>query len=159
MRKILFVTTGLLLSAQIYANPMAACKANDLDGDYSMYQASVALANLHIGNCQVNISHGMATGSCKFTAIDSSGKLDTPFDGEVSGTATINTNCSAEMELDFAPKPGVEVKSYFTMQFTPDKQSFVADFTNNFGLYGISNGTRYSPKLPATPAPPEFSGR
>ena len=116
-----------------------------------MYQNSVAAANLHTGSCKINILNGVAFGNCAFTAT-SNGVITPGFNGPVGGTASINTNCSASLQLDFQPG-NVTVSSFFDLQFSPDKQSFIGQWTNNFGLLGTTAGTRYSPLLPATPAP------
>lgn len=152
MNKILFAASALALSAQIQAAGLSPCTKADLNGNYAMYQNSVALANLHIGSCHVNIQNGVASGSCAFTTT-SNGTITPGFSGAVTGTAVMNTNCSAEMQLNFSPAPNVTVQSFFDMQFSPDKQSFIGGWTNNFGLLGTSAGTRYSTVLPATPAP------
>ncbi|MDD2759910.1 MAG: hypothetical protein PHH11_06410, partial [Methylomonas sp.] len=62
-------------------------------------------------------------------------------------------NCTADLTISFDPVPNVvHIDSFFDLQFAPDKKSFVGSFSNNFGVEGISNGTRYSVDLPATPA-------
>lgn len=152
MKKILFVTTALLISTQVNAGGgHSGCKAKDLNGDYVMYQNSVALANLHTGRCEINVLNGVVSGTCAFT-ITNNGVITPAFNGPVTGTATMNKNCSAEAQIDFTPAPGVTVQSFFDLQFTPDKQSFIGQWNNSFGLLGTSAGTRYSPLLPATPA-------
>ena len=148
MKKILLVASSLLLSTQIHAAP--GCQASNLNGNYVMYQNSVAAANLHTGRCQINILNGVASGTCAFTAT-SNGAIVPGFSGPVGGTASINSNCSASLQLDFTPG-SVTVSSLFDIQFSPDKQSFIGQWTNNFGLLGTSAGTRYSPLLPVTPA-------
>jgi len=148
--KILLAVASLLIATQIQAAP--GCTAANLNGSYVMYQNSVAAANLHIGSCKVTVLNGALSGTCAFTA--TSGGVITPgFSGAVSGTASINTNCSAAMQINFSPAAGVTVNSFFDLQFTPDKQSFVGQWTNSFGLLGTTAGTRYTPSLPATPAP------
>jgi len=148
--KSLLVLSSLLISTQIQAAP--GCKATDLNGSYVMYQNSVAAANLHIGSCKITVLSGVVSGNCAFTGT-SNGVITPGFNGAVTGTASINTNCSAAMQINFSPVAGVTVQSFFDVQFSPDKQSLVGQWTNSFGLLGTTAGTRYSPVLPATPAP------
>lgn len=143
----LLAASALLFCPTLYAAP--GCIASNLNGNYVMFQNSVAPANPHIGSCKITILNGLANGNCAFTSQGPTAG----FNGPASGTAIINTDCSAKMELDFSPAAGVTVKSYFDMQFSPDKQSFVGQWTNSFGLVGTSAGTRYTPSLPNTPAP------
>ena len=146
--KCLLIAAAFLTAAQIQAAP--GCRQWDLNGSYVMYQNSIALANLHTGRCEVTVSNGWASGTCAFVGTDN-GKIKDGFSGSVTGTASINRDCSASMELDFSPAPNVTVQSFFDLQFTPDKQSFIGQWTNNFGLLGTSSGTRYSPRLAKTP--------
>lgn len=154
MKKTLLFTSLFLLAASQAqaATPITACKKADLNGNYKMFQNSVAAANLHIGQCEVAINNGVASGACHFT-VSANGQATPAFSGPVSGVATINSNCSANIELDFNPAPSVTVQSFLNIQFTPDKQSFVGSWTNSFGLIGTTGGTRYSPALPETAAP------
>ena len=152
MKRLLIAASTLLVSAQLQAVTITPCTKNDLNGNFIAYQNSVGQANLHTGVCQFNISNGIVSGNCEFT-VAPGGVVAPGFSGPVSGSATINSNCSAEMTMDFNPAPHVTVSSSFLMQFTPDKQSYIGSWTNNFGLLGTSAGTRYSPALPATPAP------
>jgi hypothetical protein len=147
MKKILFIATALLISTQVNAGP--GCKEKDLNGKYVMYQNSVALANLHTGRCEINILKGVVSGTCAFTATKD-GVITPGFSGPAYGTAAMNTNCSAVATISFDPDL-VHIDSYFDLQFTPDKQSFIGQWTNNKGLLGTSAGTR-SPRLPVTPA-------
>lgn len=151
MKRIVLITTGLLLSAQIQAHDRDGCSQSDVEGDYVMYQNSVALANLHTGRCEIKIQRGQASGTCAFN-VTSNGAVVPGFKGAVSGPVIINSNCSANVELDFSPAPNVTVKSFFGLQFSPDKQSFMGQWTNNFGLLGTSSGIRFSPSIPASPA-------
>jgi hypothetical protein len=149
-KSLLAIASSLLVSTQLQAAP--GCTAANLNGSYVMYQNSVAAANPHIGSCKITVLNGVASGTCAFTAAP--GGVVTPgFSGAVGGTAAINANCSATMQINFSPAAGVTVNSFFDLQFSPDKQSFVGQWTNSFGLLGTSAGTRYSPLLPATPAP------
>ncbi len=152
MKKIMLLSGLAYLAPGLAAAAVTPCMQSDMNGNYVMYQNSVALANLHVGRCEVNVRNGVAEGSCDFTTT-ANGEIKQGFNGAVSGTASINVNCSASMTLDFNPAPGVTVISTFNMQFSPDKQSFVGLWTNNFGLLGTSAGTRYSPLLPDTTAP------
>jgi hypothetical protein len=148
MKKILLIATALLISTQVNAGP--GCKAKDLNGNYVMYQAAIN-HHFHTGKCEVNISNGNLTGHCAF---DPSAENPVNFNGPVYGTATINSNCSAVATISFDPVPNVvHIDSDFDLQFTPDKQSFIGKFINTFGVEGTTSGTRYSPLLPATPAP------
>ena len=158
MKKIALIATCLLLSTQIRADGFDGCTQADLNGEYVMYQNSVALANLHTGKCMIKIQAGQATGTCAFN-VTANGAVAPGFSGAVSGSAIINSNCSVNMELDFSPAANTVVKSYFDLQFSPDTQSFVGQWTNNFGLLGTSAGTRYSSRLPNTPAPGRNWGR
>jgi hypothetical protein len=152
VKKIILIASGLMLSTQVYAKPPKSCTQADLNGNYVMYQNSVAAANLHTGRCEINIQNGQATGTCAFS-VTSNGAVVPGFSGPVSGPATMNSNCSADLQLDFSPAPTVVVKSFFDLQFTPDKQSYIGQWSNNFGLLGTSAGTRYSTRLPSTIAP------
>ncbi len=142
MKKLLFIATTLLISSQ--ANAAAGCKASDLNGNYVTYQAAIN-HHFHTGKCEININKGLLTGHCAF---DPTVSGDANYNGPVNGTATINTNCSAVMSMNFGP-----VESNFDIQFTPDKNSYIGKFENNFGVQGTSSGTRYSPLLSPTPAP------
>ncbi len=151
MKKMLFVASALLLSTQVHAASTPCTKAN-LNGNYVMYQAAINHHN-HNGRCTITIGSGGAslTGNCVF-GHDAAGAAG--YSGPVYGTAVMNTNCSATATISFDPVPGVvHIDSFFDMQFSPNKESFVGGFSNTFGVEGITNGTRYSTLLPATPAP------
>jgi hypothetical protein len=150
MKKILFAIIAVSAAMQTQADDQR-CYADDIDGDFVLYQNSVAPANPHIGTCHINISSGALTGICTFTE-PGSGTVKPGFSGDVTGMATINTNCSAQMEIDFTPAPGVTVQSSFDVQLSQDKQSLIGEWTNNFGLLGTSAGLRYDAKLADTPA-------
>lgn len=143
MKKTLFVASALLLSTQVQAAPPVACTQANLNGTYITYQAAIN-HHFHTGKCEITIASGLLTGHCAF---DPSAENPTNYNGPVNGTATMNSNCSAVMSMDFGP-----VQSDFDVQFTPDKQSFIGKFGNNFGVEGTTSGTRYSKLLPATPA-------
>ncbi|WP_045227096.1 hypothetical protein [Methyloterricola oryzae] len=132
--------TALLMAAtQIQAGPV--CLPRHLDGHYVMYQNSVAPANPHIGKCEIEIERGVASGTCAFTSQGPTAG----FSGPVSGTASIARNCSAELQIDFAPNPAnpaLVVHSFFDLQFAPDRNSFVGQWTNSFGLVGTTGGVR-----------------
>lgn len=150
MKKILFIASGLLLSTQIHAAPVAGCTQASLNGNYVMYQAAIN-HHFHTGKCEINITNGVISGTCAF---DPSAENNPNFHGAVYGSATMNTNCSADMTISFDPVPNVvHIDSDFDVQFTPDKQSFIGKFINTFGVEGTTSATRYSPLLPATPAP------
>lgn len=138
MKKILLLA-GLLMSHQIQAGPH--CQNTHLNGNYVMFQNSVSTANPHTGRCEIAIKKGLASGMCAFS-ISSNGSVNPGFTGPVSGTASIKPDCSAELSLDFSPAPNVTVQSDFELQFTPDKNSFIGQWGNNFGLLGTTAGTR-----------------
>ena len=146
MKKILFIATSLLVSSQAFAASTPCTQAN-LVGNYVMYQAAINHHN-HMGRCTINIATGGAlTGNCEF-GHNAAGEAG--YSGPVYGTASMKTNCSATATISF--DPGVHIDSYFDLQFTPNKEAFVGNFTNTFGVEGITNGTRYSTVLPATTA-------
>ncbi|MGY6275533.1 hypothetical protein [Methylomonas sp. MgM2] len=161
MKKTTLLLAALaLLSAQAYADgdhghhrKKHQCRSKDLNGDYVMFQAAVNNPDLnHTGRCEVSIADGELSGTCAF---DPNVSGNPNFNGPVYGTATMNANCSAEMEIRFRPNPAnqeFEVVSNFDVQFTPDKQSLVGKFSNQFGVYGVTNGTRYSIDLPGDEA-------
>jgi hypothetical protein len=129
--------TALFMAAtQIQAAPV--CLPRHLDGHYVMYQNSVAPANPHIGKCEIKVERGVASGTCAFTSQGPTAG----FSGPVSGTASIGRNCSAQLQLNFEPVPGVMVESNFDLQFAPDRNSFVGQWTNSFGLVGTTGGVR-----------------
>lgn len=146
MKKILFVASTLLLSMQVHAAP--GCKASDLNGNYVMYQAAIN-KNFHTGRCEVTIANNNLTGHCTF---DPTVDGNPNFNGPVYGNATMNTNCSAVATISFDPNATTHIDSYFDLQYTPDKQSFIGKFINTYNVEGTTSGTRYSPLLPATPA-------
>ena len=162
MQKInLLIVAMLVLSSSVYADNQKGregkshrCRSQDLNGDYVMYQAAVNKPELnHTGRCEVNVTNGTLTGTCAF---DPNVSGNPNFQGLVYGTAVMNQNCSADMEIRFHPNPNAPdftVISNFDVQFAPDKQGFIGKFSNQFGVYGLSNGTRYSAALPSTPAP------
>ena len=149
MKKILFIAVTLLVSAQAFAASTPCTQAN-LAGNYVMYQAAINKLN-HMGRCTINIASGGAlTGNCEF---GDNAAGEPGFSGPVYGTASMKTNCSATATISFDPVPTVvHIDSYFDLQFTPNKEAFVGNFTNTFGVEGITNGTRYSTVLPATTA-------
>lgn len=149
MKKILFVASSLLMASQVQA-ANTPCTQASLNGSYIMYQAAIN-HHFHTGKCEITISNGDLTGHCAF---DPSAENPVNFNGPVYGSATMNTNCSAVATISFDPVPNVvHIDSDFDLQFTPDKQSFIGKFINTFGVEGTTSGTRYSPVLPATPAP------
>lgn len=149
MKNVLLVASGLLMASQVQAGPITACTAANLNGNYVMFQAAVNHHN-HSGRCEISINGGVVAGNCVF------GKdaNNVPgFSGPVYGSAVMNTNCSADVTISFDPVPNVvHIDSYFDLQFSPNKESFVGSFSNTFQVEGITNGTRYSPLLPSNPA-------
>jgi len=151
MKKTLFIAAMALIAAQSHADERTkgGCKSKDINGNYVMFQAAVNKPELnHTGRCEINIADGELTGTCAF---DPNNSGNPNFNGPVYGTAMMNSNCSAEMQMTFHPNPAVpefKVESNFDVQFTPDKQSLVGKFSNNFNVYGVTNGTRYSPEMP-----------
>lgn len=158
MKKILFVASSLLIAGQVQAGPITPCTQANLNGSYVVYNAAVTGTTLtdagslnHTGRCEVSINNGALTGTCAF---DSNNSGAHNFHGPVYGTATMNTNCSAAMTMSFDPVPDVvHIDSEFDVQFLPNKEGFIGKFENNFGVYGSTSGTRFSPSLPATTAP------
>ena len=150
MKKLLFIASTLLLSSSAFA-AITPCTQANLVGNYVMYQAAINHHN-HMGRCEINIATGGAlTGNCVF---GHDANNDPGFSGPVYGTASMNTNCSATATISFDPVPSVvHIDSYFNLQFSPNKESFVGNFANSFGVEGITNGTRFSTVLPATTAP------
>lgn len=149
MKKIFCIASGLLFATQIQAAPPVPCTQANLNGNYVMYQASINHHN-HNGRCEINITNGALTGNCVF---GHDANNNPGFSGPVYGTAAMNTNCSATATISFDPVPGtVHIDSYFNLQFTPNKESFVGSFSNTFQVEGITNGTRYSPLLSPNPA-------
>lgn len=147
--KYLLMAATLLLSSQAHAAP--GCTAANLNGSYVFYQNNLAAANPQSSHCKITILNGEVSGACAFT--DSVGGFISPsFNGPVSGIASINTNCSAGMQIDFSTAQNGIVSSFFDLQFTADKQSFIGQWTNSLGQLGTLAGTRYSSFLPATPA-------
>jgi hypothetical protein len=144
MKKILLIASTLLLTTQVQAAPPSPCTQANLNGNYITYQAAIN-HHFHTGKCEIAIANGLLTGHCKF---DPSAENPVNYDGPVNGTASMNTNCSAVMSMNFGP-----VFSDFDVQFTPDKQSFIGKFSNNFTVQGTTSGTRYSPALSPSPAP------
>ena len=64
----------------------------------------------------------------------------------------MNTNCSADLTVSFDVPNGPHIDSFFDVQFLPNKEGFIGKFSNIFGVYGSSNGTRFNPIFPSTPA-------
>ncbi len=86
MKKILFVTTALLISTQVNAGGgHSGCKAKDLNGNYVMYQNSVALANLHTGRCEINVLNGVSFRHLCVYNNHSTASLPLAFNGPVTG--------------------------------------------------------------------------
>lgn len=157
MKTVLLVASSFFIAAQVQAGPITPCTQANLNGSYVLYQAAVNGTNLtdagalnHTGRCEVNINNGNLTGTCAF---DSNNSGQPNFNGPVYGTAVMNTNCSADLNISFDPVPNVvHIDSYFDVQFLPNKEGFIGKFSNNFGVYGSSNGTRFNPLFPSTPA-------
>ncbi|QPK61839.1 hypothetical protein IVG45_13300 [Methylomonas sp. LL1] len=151
MKKILFVASTLFIAGQVQAGPITPCTQANLNGSYVVYNAAVNSQTLnHNGRCEININAGVLSGTCVF-GTNSSGQPG--YNGPVHGTAVMNTNCSADVTMGFDPVPGVvHIDSNFDLQFSPNKESFVGSFGNNFGVQGVTNGTRFNPQLPSTPA-------
>jgi hypothetical protein len=153
-KKTLLLISCALASTQLHAAP--GCTQANLNGNYVMYQAAVNNPNLnHTGKCTITIISGVVSGSCAFGPnVSGNPNFSGPVYSPVTANAVMNSNCSATIPISFDPVPGsVHIDSVFDVQFTADKQSFIGRFGNNFGLQGTSNGTRYSPALPSTPAP------
>lgn len=157
MKKILFVASSLLIAGQVQAGPITQCTQANLNGSYVLYQAAVNGTGLtdagalnHTGRCEVSINNGNLTGTCAF---DSNNSGQPNFNGPVYGTAVMNANCSADLNISFDPVPNVvHIDSFFDVQFLPNKEGFIGKFSNNFGVYGSTSGTRFNPLFPSTPA-------
>ncbi len=157
MKKIILASACLFIASQVQAGPITPCSQANLNGSYVMYQAAVngtqltdAGAMNHTGRCEVSINNGVLSGNCAF---DPNNSGNPNFNGPVYGTAVMNTNCSADLVVSFDPVPGtVHIDSDFEVQFLPNKEGFVGKFSNNFGVYGSSNGVRFNPLFPSTPA-------
>ena len=156
MKKVLFVASSLLMIGQVQAGPTTPCTQANLNGSYVVYNAAVTGTGLtdagslnHTGRCEVNVNNGVLSGNCEF---DSNNSGAHNYHGPVYGTATMNTNCSADMVMSFDVPNGPHIDSFFDVQFTPNKEGFIGKFNNIFGVYGSTSGTRFNPLLPSTPA-------
>ncbi len=157
MKKFFFVASSLLMVTQVQAGPITPCTQANLNGSYVLYNAAVNGKSLpdagsmnHTGRCEIHINNGNLTGTCAF---DPNNSNQPNFNGPVYGTATMNTNCSADMTISFDPVPNVvHIDSEFDVQFLPNKEGFIGKFSNNFGVRGSTSGTRFNPILPSTAA-------
>jgi hypothetical protein len=112
------------------------CQKRDLRGHWVSYQNEV-LKNPHTGLCTFSVDNGTVEGSCDFSLKDEQGNPLTglPFTGE----ATVKEDCSAQLTMDFAPRP---FKSTFQLQLHRNKKSFVGRWENTFGAVGTANGVK-----------------
>jgi hypothetical protein len=149
MKKTTLILAAMaLVSSQAYAGDNKGhpekkhqCRSKDLNGDYVMYQAAVNNPVMnHTGRCEINVNDGDVTGSCAF---DPNSTGNPNFHGPVYGTATMNSNCSADMTISFDVPNGPHIDSFFDVQFTPSKDAFIGKFDNTFGIYGVTNGARF----------------
>lgn len=140
MKHVLFSTAvvSLILCSQTQAffEEEGRCQKRDLRGNWVSYQNEV-LKNPHTGMCKFSVDNGMSVGTCDFSLKDDQGNLLTglPFSGE----ATVKEDCSAEVVMDFAPRP---FKSTFQLQLHRNKKAFVGRWENNFGALGTTNGVK-----------------
>jgi hypothetical protein len=133
MRKTTLIISSLMFAAQAFAAEDLAslrqCRPRAMNGDWVSYQNAVVV-NPHTGVCKFTVADGLATGTCDFS---------TGFVGPFSGSVTINSDCSAEVQMDFAPAP---VVSSFHLQLHKDRQSFAGRWDNNFGVLGTTHGIK-----------------
>ncbi len=125
-------TTLLLLITFLNVNAFAnskMCSINDMNGLWIAYQGAV-LTNPHTGVCKFNVANGLAQGTCNFS---------NGFTGPFQGPVIVNKDCSAEVQMDFAPAP---VVSDFQVQLHKDRNSFVGRWSNNFGVIGVTNAVK-----------------
>jgi hypothetical protein len=83
------------------------------------------------------VENGKVNGSCDFSLKDDQGQLLTGL--QFTGEATVKEDCSAEVLMDFLPRP---FKSTFQLQLHRNKKSFVGRWENNFGALGTTNGVK-----------------
>lgn len=141
--KLFLLVSGLILSSQLQAAP--GCTSANLNGNYTMYQNTLTVPPVppHTGVCKVNVNNGVLSGTCAFTM--SNGSVTFPgFNGPVTGSGSINADCSATLNIDFVNNNNT-ISSVFNIQFTPDKQSFIGSWSNSLSFIGTSSGTRYTP--------------
>ena len=140
MKHVLFSTAVLSIilcsQTQAFFEEEGRCQKRDLRGNWVSYQNEV-LKNPHTGVCKFSVDNGISVGTCDFSLKDDQGNLLTglPFTGE----ATVKEDCSAEVVMDFAPRP---FKSTFHLQLHRNKKSFVGRWENNFGALGTTNGVK-----------------
>jgi len=130
MKKIVILLSGLLLSSQV----TAACKTQNLDGDWVMYQVAVspidaAQGKEHTGKCELNIVSGDVSLACDMTILP---------EGVIAGgtgNAYVNDDCSVEMDLTFANG----LTSSFDLQLSNNKQAFIGRWVNAAGVVGTTS--------------------
>lgn len=140
MKRVLLASAvvSLILCSQTQAffEEEGRCQKRDLRGHWVSYQNEV-LKNPHTGVCKFSVDNGKVLGTCDFSLKDDQGNSLTglPFSGE----ATVKEDCSAEVIMDFAPRP---FQSTFQLQLHRNKKSFVGRWENNFGALGTTNGVK-----------------
>jgi hypothetical protein len=140
MKRVLLSTAivSLILcsQAQAFFEDEGRCQKRDLQGSWVSYQNEV-LKNPHTGVCKFSVENGKAAGTCEFSLKDEQGN---PLTGlQFTGEATVKEDCSAQVMMDFAPRP---FKSTFQLQLHRNKKSFVGRWENNFGALGTTNGVK-----------------
>ena len=140
MKRVLLSATVVSLilcsQAQAFFEEEGRCQKRDLRGNWVSYQNEV-LKNPHTGVCKFSVDNGMIVGTCDFSLKDDQGNLLTGL--SFAGEATVKEDCSAEVVMDFAPRP---FKSTFQLQLHRNKKSFVGRWENNFGALGTTNGVK-----------------
>lgn len=140
MTRMLFSATVVSLilcnQAQAFFEEEGRCQKRDLRGNWVSYQNEV-LKNPHTGVCKFSVENGKVGGSCDFSLKDDQGN---PLTGlQFTGEAAVKEDCSAELTMDFAPRP---FKSTFQLQLHRNKKSFVGRWENTFGALGTTNGVK-----------------
>ncbi len=140
MKRVLLSTAivSLILcsQAQAFFEDEGRCQKRDLQGSWVSYQNEV-LKNPHTGICKFAVESGKVQGTCDFSLKDPQGN---PLTGlQFTGEASMKEDCSAELTMDFAPRP---FKSTFQLHLHRNKKSFVGRWENNFEALGTTNGVK-----------------
>jgi hypothetical protein len=131
MKLLIITTLSILFSTSVQATEEKEkdCNINAMNGRWTSYQGAV-LGNPHTGICDFKVANGLAQGTCDFS---------TGFQGPFTGEVVVNKDCSATLDMDFAPVP---VISMFQIQLHKDKQSFVGRWKNNHDVIGVTNAVK-----------------
>lgn len=137
MKRLMFSTAVVSLilcnQAQAFFEEEGRCRKRDLRGNWVSYQNEV-LKNPHTGVCRFSIENGKVEGTCDFSLHDDQGN---PLTGlAFTGQATVKEDCSAELTMDFTPRP---FTSTFQLQLHRNKKSFVSRWENTFGALGTAS--------------------